>query len=233
MNPRGPTTVVFLPVPDGAPPFGQGLLPAADPTATLAALVATGLAPWDAMLALVDAGVDPAAFTALHELPASAFKAYPSTHEAVLMMELLARVSKPGAMAMANAYLGGRRVEGHLHLGNQDWLTALPSGLEVEGNLGLDRTHNLRRLPDGLRVGGRLALIASGIRVLPERLVVGAELLLNGADDWIGLIPEDARIGGVVTFRNRDQAMSLADWRAIYPLGEPMRNNPNRLVPRW
>jgi hypothetical protein len=132
----------------------------------------------------------------------------------------------------------GLRVGGHLFL--PSWSTArLPEGLVVGKNLDLGGTRladlppnlcvggnltlkkaRLATLPVGLRVGGNLNLRNSRIRSLPEDLDVGEVLDLLGCSAWDGQIPAGVRVGRVISRGTHKEALALAYWRLLYPLGE-------------
>jgi hypothetical protein len=191
---------------------------AGDPDLVAAALamVATGMAPWDAMVALVQEGANPAAFPALAGVPKRALHPYLSPYWAVVNLHHRAEGDPQGANAALKAYLTGRKVEGNLNLTGRPWV---------------------RDLPEGLRVADDLFLAGSGLTHLPDGLVVGADLVLfrlgrdpyghwNASDDqgcpaWDGRIPADARIGGQVHTLRHPDGVFLAQWRAQHPDGEP------------
>jgi hypothetical protein len=177
------------------------------------------MAPWDAMVALVEAGLDSAAFPVLAAVPRGALRLHSDTRSALAAFdECAAHQGARAAQATLDAYLGGRQVPDDLMLDTHMWVTSLPEGLEVQGYLSASLT-NLKVLPDGLKVGGDLRVDFSDLVSLPRGLVVGGRLDLMNQPSWDGEIPEDARIGGCV-FTDRAHGVTLAEWRAKFPEGE-------------
>jgi hypothetical protein len=128
---------------------------------------------------------------------------------------------------------------GHLNLRDCSLLNALPRHLTVGGSLLLEGTQ-VREIPTEVRVGNALTLarvttglpaglavrklVATGsaIRHLPEQLIIGESLELRNCDQWDGQIPMDARVSGkIFTDSHALGGLTLADWRAFFPNGEP------------
>jgi hypothetical protein len=170
---------------------GQGL--PHDLADALLALQATGMAPWDAMMALVDADVDPAAFLCLEGLPTRALRVFSDACEAVAVFEGVAKHNGVAANRGLNAWLEGRRVEERLPLDELGWLTSLPRGLVVAGALDLMGSM-VEDLPDDLRVEQTLDLSKSAILRLPRGLWVGRSLVADFTD--LRSLPEGLRVGG-------------------------------------
>jgi hypothetical protein len=92
------------PVGDGAP---SPLLETPDPQELLRALLATGMRPWDAKMALLEAGADPAAFPELQAVPTVVRRAFSGEPEALLAFVDLAETDHVGANAALDAYYEG------------------------------------------------------------------------------------------------------------------------------
>jgi hypothetical protein len=197
---------------------------AGDPEGAVRALMATGMPRWDAMVALLGAGVDPWAFVALRGLPKDRLRAFPDAQEAMAAFHGIHREDSWGANAALNAYLEGRTVEGNLSLTPFTWVEGLPAGLVVRGHLHLGPFHLSRArpwatLPEGLRVGGGLFLRGTQLATLPKGLWVGGVLAVFDCPSWDGRIPGDAEVGlGIETDRHPN--LPLAEWRQAYPHGE-------------
>jgi hypothetical protein len=212
-----------------APEAPNLTLDPAHATAALDALLATGLSRWDAMVALVAAGVKPAAFPDLRGVPRAALCPFPSLGDALYRFHTLAQKRPEAGNAALNAYLKGVTVADNLRLSNQRWVTALPSGLRVERILDLQGT-GVTALPEGLESGGTLDLRGTPIVSLPAGLAAYRGLLLTGCRAWDGRIPEDLRTQGprpnvaTLTWTLHTDAhpdgLTLPAWRALHPHGE-------------
>jgi hypothetical protein len=106
-------------------------------------------------------------------------------------------------------------VMGDIDLSYTHRLRSLPASLSVSGMLNL-RASALDYLPDGLAVEGGLLLAVSAIISLPSGLRVGDFLDLRDCEDWDGIIPPDASIGGQIMCSAHPKGISLASWRRKY-----------------
>jgi hypothetical protein len=163
------------------------------------ALVATGMAPWDAMLALLQAGTPTDRFPVLAGVPAHLRRAFLSPEQAVKTCATSGRRDPSGANAVLNAYLAGRTVAGGLILDGCGWLKSLPSGLAVGGDLGLRGTR-LTALPRDLRVGGYLDLAGSAIVGFPDGFLLPRDCFCLGTP--LTGVPEGFRVGGTLDLQD-------------------------------
>jgi hypothetical protein len=237
-----------LPDPAATGRLIEGGVVAATPSeaqASLTALLATGLRRWDAMLALVEAGVEPGLFPELAGLTAENLKIMAFEGPTVWpdgVLEATARRSSEQANALLGAWLEGATLPRAPRLEYEHWITALPAGVTVGGDLLLKRS-GITTLSPGLRVEGMLDLRytqvselpegisaqvldlgSTRIRSLPRGLRLERALDLTGCRRWDGKIPEDAEVGRMVITDRHPQGITLEGWRERYPEGEP---NPN------
>jgi hypothetical protein len=173
--------------------------PGVDAEAALAALVATGMAPWDGMVALAGAGLSPALFPVLRGLPKTCLRWFRDAAALIKACDRLAPRDPVGANAWLNAYLAGRTVPTEVNLRDRPWVVALPDGFRLEGPPGGDPPHltlegtRITRLPAGLRVGGHLNARGTPLAILPEGLRVGLSLDLGQTQ--VATLPVDLAIG--------------------------------------
>jgi hypothetical protein len=220
-----------------------------DISGAIDALVATGMDRWDAVVSMIAAGMDPAAFPALAAVPRNFLRheAMRNLEKAMIVLQGIAQVDPKGANAAMNFILEGRTIcYDYLQnlSGGMKWITSLPRDLTVTGpmfmeklsvkdlpeNLTADlflRDSPVRTLGKGLHISGSLDLGNTKITTLPEGLWVDGFLDLTKARKWDGQIPAGARIRTLYTPRHpngdgRDrQSIKLKEWRALYPHGEP------------
>jgi hypothetical protein len=204
------------------PVAGAPFLPSGDPIAVmdelLLTLMATGARRWDALLALRDAGLDPAAHLAAAGIPPNALLPFSDVDDAIGRLAVVATRDPEGANAGLNAYLDGLGVEGGLNLTHASWVTSLPAGLTVWGNLNLNDA-GIRTLPANLEVWGMLMLSGTPVRSLPAGMRVWS-LNLRDCPTWDGHLPADARIGGPIHTDACPGGATLSQWRARFPQGE-------------
>jgi hypothetical protein len=160
--------------------------------------MATGLPPWEAMLALMEAGVPQGAFPLLDRIPARRIFPHADVDAAVRTSKFLATSDPVAAQAALYAYLMQRDVPGHLDLQGLLWATALPAGLRVDGSLIL-RGSAVASLPEGLRVGLSLMIDNTPMVSLPAGLVVGDGLY--AAESQLASLQADLVVGGNLTLR--------------------------------
>jgi hypothetical protein len=194
--------VVPEPSPAGAP-VAPDVTAATD---ALLTLKATGMGTWDALLALLDAGLALGAFPELRGVPAHLFVPYAELRLAVQAFDAWGQGHPEGANALLNLYLKDRRVAGDLDLENVQWVTNLPEGLRVAGGLNLVAS-GIRVLPQGLVVGGRLSLWGTAVANLPAGLEAGRLLLL---DTPIATLPSDLKVG-IDLYLSNTQIRALPD----------------------
>jgi hypothetical protein len=164
-----------------------------DPQAAILAMVATGMTPWDAMVELVAAGVDPEVIPALAGVPRETLKRHRCVDDILFLCEKIAeRGDSEGANLAFNRFLQGRFVDEWLDFRSEGWFTSLPEGLRVTDGLNLKGTL-LTALPKGL-VTRDLNLVRSGIQNLPADLQVGGDLDLR--ETLIAALPEGFSVGG-------------------------------------
>jgi hypothetical protein len=229
------------------------IYPAGEPTPVriandLRALMATGMPPWDAKIALLEAGVEPATFPEFAALPSSflAPGAMREPERAFAALHGIAQIDPVGANRALNAYLEGRTLD-KLDLSVRDWITALPQGLRVRERLMLGHVPNLQHLPAGFHVEGVLDLAETGLAALPDRLRVDGDLYLTdcpnlealpaglrvgglldltGSMRWDGQVPADAQVGEgrpnlpSLFTDGHLSGITLGDWRKLHPHGE-------------
>jgi hypothetical protein len=211
-----------------------------DPVRTLNVLLATGMAPWDAMVFLLEQGVPRHVFPALAGVPDAALELFLGPAAATRAFGRIVQgtyewpqdrwlADLDGARAALLAYLAARKVDGDLNLYGQDWVKELPAGLHVTGTLSLDglpirvlppglevgrnlflANSDVVTLPDGLRVGGSLTLTKTPIATLPVGLTVGEHLLLDGALR-LRRLPERLRVGSGLML------LGCASWDGTFP----------------
>jgi hypothetical protein len=113
----------------------------------------------------------------------------------------------------------GPHVGGSLSL-NGATIGSLADGFCVERDLTLSGAR-VATLPAGLTVKGELNLERASVTTLPCGLSVGQDLRVAWSA-WDGRIPDDAQVGRFLyTNRHFDRGITLADWRRLYPYGEP------------
>jgi hypothetical protein len=161
-------------------------------------LMGKGLTRWDAMLALVEAGIDPGEIIGLQGVPKAALFAAPDAQSfargLAQMDGGLAMTDPAGANRALGAYLAGRTIEGDLDFYEFRWVTSLPEGLKVRGDVVLVET-GLKDLPDDLEVDGCLYVGESALTVLPRGLVVGGQLDLR--DTGVRSLPPDLKVASL------------------------------------
>jgi hypothetical protein len=185
----------------------------------LNALLATGVPPWAARVALVEAGMDPGAIPGLRGVPHSAVRAYANVPQAIDAFSGVAKTDPVGANAALNAYLA--LVEGpipeDLNLQGR-WVNTLPDGLAVEGDLRLTHTA-IRVLPRNLTVGRFLDLADSQVVTLGPGLTVGGCLHTKHSRTWDGHIPKDASVTIYCFTPVHPKGVRLAYWHRKHPTG--------------
>ena len=181
-----------------------------DLQATLGAFLATGMAPWDAMITLLDAGIPKRDLATLQDVPEVILRPYSDPMEALTAFKSRADSDPEGANAALNAYLAGRTLDGDLLLYYQPWITSLPEGMVLRGGLDLSEAC-IEHLPRDLRVGGTLDLQSSAIEDLPEGLWVGGQL--NLWETPIGELPLNLRVEGTIDLEASDiRSLSAGLW---------------------
>jgi hypothetical protein len=198
----------------------------------LAALMATGLRRWDALLFLAGelAGQD-AAHTIL-DIPRAALQPFPLFLDAIEAFSGVAILDPRAANLALNAYLEDEWVSGDLDLRERPWVTCLPENLRVGGTLNLCGGP-LESLPIGLVVRGDLVLRKTAIAVLPEDLRVGGSLQLQEA--LIEALPPGLVANGVKgsLWLGGTQIQVLPDglrlWGALDLWGTPLVHLPRGL----
>jgi hypothetical protein len=190
----------------------------------LLALRATGLSGWDAMLALVGGGASMTDFPVLKDVPATVFRPFSGTTEALGAFDALSCNTNPlgasdprsyypdptGANAALQAFLDGNPGLWDLDLFGLSWVRSLPDGLSVGGDLYLSGTQ-VRQLPQRLTVGGDLQLGDAPLSALPDDLQVGGNLDADGS----GLVslPAGALLGQDVFLRRTAPILLPQGWR--------------------
>jgi hypothetical protein len=180
----------------GVAPAGAAVASAvagADRKGELQTLMATGLPRWDAMVALVAAGVAPGEFPELRGAPSDLLREGVAMGVVQAAIEGVAVKDPELANDLMNAYLAGRAVDGNLEFAEADWITWLPEGLVVRGDLSLSES-SIQRLPEGLVVEGNCYLQRTFMTTLPRGLTIGGDLDLEGAD--VEDLPPDLKVGG-------------------------------------
>jgi hypothetical protein len=231
------------PLPTPAPLLQDSRRLAQDVPGALEALLAKGVAHWTAI------------GTIAHTAGPEAVRPLWERHRETLNLEgvlyLLDQVAE-GSPTTAERWLfeyldrlEGRIVRGFLNLFNRAWVETLPKGLAVGGTLNLKGTA-MTHLPERLRVGGNLDLSKLSIRVLPDGLLVGdcllargtqlealppglkigGDLYLRGCTTWLGTIPPDAVVRGMVCTDRHPDGLPLARWRDLHPEGERFIRQP-------
>jgi hypothetical protein len=121
------------------------------------ALQATGLCSWDAMMALVDAGVSPAAFAGLMDLPSRLVRKWSHLCDTLEALDSEAGFfgNPDGARRALAAYFTGRAVRGGFALDLRlPWLRQVPGGIVVDEALLLQGAIEWDgQLPADLHVG--------------------------------------------------------------------------------
>jgi hypothetical protein len=170
-----------------------------DPGGALTALLATGMAPWDAMVALLGAeAADPSDFPALQEVPKELLVPM-SPGRAIEAFETFALSHPQRANAALAAFLAGRTVDGDLGVAHMRWVTSLPAHLTVTGDLEL-RESGITALPERLAVGGHVLFHGAKITTLPDDLEVGGNLILIHSN--LAVVPERLRVGGALSLQD-------------------------------
>jgi hypothetical protein len=160
----------------------------------LAALRATGVPLWEALLTLKEAGLGlPADFAAI---PAEAICPHADSRAAVRAFDRLAVGNPAGADAAMNAWLDGR-VEAKVEVPDRTWLTSLPAHLAV-GELHAGGT-GITHLPEGLTARS-LDLSGTPLAKLPNRMRVQGCLYLRGTP--LTELPEDLWVLDQLDIRN-------------------------------
>jgi hypothetical protein len=176
----------------------SGLVPLDSSSGLRATMVASGMAPWDAAVALVEAGAAPRWFRDLAGVPAGCLRAFARDQDAVVTFGALAKEDPGVANTALNAYLQGRVVREGLNLSNRKWVTALPEGLVVKVALYLMDT-GVAALPTSLQVDGELRLTGSPVQNLPEGLMLGGALDLEGT--LVTSLPDGLKVPGWFNLR--------------------------------
>jgi hypothetical protein len=221
----------------GMRPDGMGGSPAigshADPhsiadagrhAVALGAMVATGMAPWDAMTELVRNGVGPdaleAAIPGLRGVPAEALMGHGRPEALIGAIVELGRANPIVAQAALEAFLWGRcEVSFAISLNDCRWLRSLPSDFRVVGGLYIRGCRNLMSLPDGFSVPCA-DFAESWIVSLPSWFRVEFWLNVRDTPAWDGRVPEDAAIGDNIHTSVHPEGISLGLWRAEHPTWE-------------
>jgi hypothetical protein len=201
----------------------------ADPRAAMAALLASGVTPCEAI------GMVAESFT-IDDIkgPWRDLMAGMASHRVIAAIDEVGTVSPRTAnVLLAESFAAGavrpRRdvsVFGTqcVLLNNLAWLdgSGIPEGVRVDGDLNLTHNPSLKSLPDGLHVGGGLFLTGSAIVRLPKGLVVGGVLWMIDCCEWDGTIPEDAIINGLIFTDGQEKGKGIPfhEWRAANPFGE-------------
>lgn len=90
-----------------------------------------------------------------------------------------------------------------LYCHNCTLLNEVPKNLKVGGTLQLERCSSLLELPEGMKIGRQLDLRRSGIREIPNDIIIGINLLIGSCFDINeDGIPESAQIGGKIIYND-------------------------------
>jgi hypothetical protein len=149
-------------------------------------LLATGMCPWEALLALNRSGVGLEVLMEVPDLAATTLRER-DPGRTMAALDELAKVNPGEAGDALNLWLRHDGVGGDLDVSERAWVQPFPEGLRVRGHLDAwGYPHEV--LPAGLRVKGYLRLGKSRVTTLPADLRVGGDLSLQ--DSQLQRLPD-------------------------------------------